>query len=84
MCSRASLSLSLFCCSSVALLRFSVLASHVEEALDGPNGFDVAAARKRLIQRRDVLTREHARVAKLLHTFRDVSRRYGAKGAADK
>ena len=81
MCSRASLSLSLFCCSSAL---FAVLASHVEEALDGPNGFDVAAARKRLIQRRDVLTREHARVAKLLHTFRDVSRRYGAKGAADK
>ena len=58
----------------------SVLAAHVEEALNGPNGFDVAAARKRLLERRDVLTREHARVAKLLHTFRDVSRRYGKGG----
>ena len=52
----------------------------MEEALNGPNGFDVAAARKRLLERRDVLTREHARVAKLLHTFRDVSRRYGKGG----
>ena len=52
-------------------------ATTAQAAFDGPAGLDLPSARTRLEERRDQLRREQVRVAKMLHTFRGISRRYG-------
>ena len=56
-----------------------VLSAHVEAALDG---FDAAAARQRLLERRDKLRKEQTRTNHVMGRFRDVSRMYHTKGGA--